>query len=198
VKYRSNGIYLGQKTDAWEGGHRVPFLARWPGHIPAGTTSTHLLSLIDLFKTCLAAAAVPCPTDAGPDSINQLPVLLSPTTAAPVRRGMVYGSGRALRVDQWVYLSKAGSMGQFGTGYMKALDFTNNDFTPEGTLKPDAAPAQLYRLSADPQQSMNLYRQYPDVARAMDEALTKILNDRRSNRPIEPFLPAQNALTPKP
>ena len=192
--YRSNGMFLGQKTDAWEGGHRVPFIFRWPGHAPAGTVSDKLMCLLDLFRTFLAAAHIPCPSGAAPDSLDQLPALLDPAGSKPVRNSMVYASGRALRVGNWVYLPSQGPMGQFGTGYMQELGYKNNDFTPNGILKTDAAPAQLYWLGDDPQQAENLYRRYPAIAKALDASLTEIKRTRRSDRPIEQYLPPAELL----
>jgi arylsulfatase A len=87
--HRANGVLLGQKTDAWEGGHRVPFIARWPDHIPAGTKCDRLLGLTDLMATIAAAANVPMPVGAAPDSLNQLPALTNPAKAPVIRDEML-------------------------------------------------------------------------------------------------------------
>ena len=104
---------LGQKTDAWEGGHRVPFIARWPGRIPAGSQCDRLLGLTDLMATLAAAAGVPLPAGAAPDSLNQLPVLTDPAHAPAVRTELLSQGtgGYALRQGDWVYLPKQGSCG---------------------------------------------------------------------------------------
>ena len=60
--HRSNGVLLGQKTDAWEGGHRVPLIARWPGRIPAGSERKALFTQVDLMATLAEAAGAKCPT----------------------------------------------------------------------------------------------------------------------------------------
>ena len=73
--HRLNGKLLGFKFGAWEGGHRVPFLARWPAKIPDGEESDALISQIDLLPTFAALANANLPKDAVIDGVNQLPVL---------------------------------------------------------------------------------------------------------------------------
>ena len=67
-KYRANGQWRGQKADLWEGGHRVPFFARWPGKIKAGGTSDETICLTDVLATCAALVREKLPDDAGEDS----------------------------------------------------------------------------------------------------------------------------------
>lgn len=169
--HRQNLNYLGQKTDAWEGGVRIPFIARWPGKIPSGTTCDDLLSLGDCLATFCAAAGVPVPSGAASDSINQLPVLEDPTRP-PLRTEMVYQAiyGRALRSGKWVYIPKQGSLGvstdpsmgwamQFGE-----WKFVNSDYDKDGNLLPGAPEAQLYDLSSDPSQAKNILKDHPEEA----------------------------------
>jgi arylsulfatase A len=68
--------WRGMKRDNWEGGHRVPFIVRWPEKIPAGRVSDATVCLTDLMATCAAVVEVPLPPDAGEDSFNLLPILL--------------------------------------------------------------------------------------------------------------------------
>ncbi len=75
-KHAANLHYRGQKADIWEGGHRVPFVARWPGHIPPGTVSDQTVCLTDLLATAAAIVDTKLPADAGEDSVNILPALL--------------------------------------------------------------------------------------------------------------------------
>ncbi len=180
--HRSNGPFLGLKTDAWEGGHRVPFVARWPGRIPSGKTCDHLLSLTDLFATFAAAGRIPLPRDAAPDSLDQLPLLLHPEGTPAIRTEMVYsGRGTALRSGDWVYLPQPGSMGLFGTSfYMPAFGYTNSDFTAAGELRPDAPPAQLYNLRDDPAQTTNLYHVKPEIVASLAERLREITRQNKS------------------
>ncbi len=68
----TNGDLLGFKFDSWQGGHRVPFIARWPGKIRAGSVSDHLVCQLDLLATF---AALTSSDASAPDSVNILPVL---------------------------------------------------------------------------------------------------------------------------
>jgi len=73
----SAGLLRGGKGSTWEGGMREPFVAWWPGKIPAGGVSAGLSSTLDIFPTCLALAGVELPTDRVIDGVNMLPMLLA-------------------------------------------------------------------------------------------------------------------------
>jgi arylsulfatase A-like enzyme len=189
----ANGPLLGQKTDAWEGGHRVPFLARWPGVIEANTVSDDLVCLTDLLATTAAVAGVQPPEGAGPDSFNVLPALLDERGKKPCRETlhMTGIAGEAVRDGKWLYIPKQGSCGVtteatdpwwIKMDALQELGFENNDYGPGGELKADAPPAQLYDLSADPEQTTNLFEQRPDVAEHMQALLVQIKKDGRSIR----------------
>ena len=66
----------GSKADIWDGGHRIPFLARWPGKVPAAARSSQLICLTDLMATCADLLGVKLPDTAGEDSVSMLPALL--------------------------------------------------------------------------------------------------------------------------
>ncbi|HBQ65091.1 MAG TPA: arylsulfatase [Clostridiales bacterium] len=179
--HRSMGRLLGQKTSAWEGGHRVPFMARWPGRIPAGTECDKLLCLTDLFATFMAAAGIPLPKNAAPDSVNQLPMLEHPADTPAIRMDMVYtGKGSALRSGDWVYMPQPDAMSIFGTAYMAKLGYRNSNYDLEGKLREDAEPAQLYNIKEDAEQTTNLYRKYTEIAKQMEKRLKEIIRQRKS------------------
>lgn len=184
--HRQNAGLLGQKTDAWEGGNRVPFIARWPGHIPAGKKSDLLFCLSDIMATVLAASGVAAPSGAGEDSLNQLPVLLGPEKAQAVRSEMVYTGifGQGLRQNQWVYYPFKGSGGmtahptqKWGQPYGR-IGMKNSDFTASGVQKADAPSAQLYDIAADPGQSTNILASHPEVAGQLQDRLNTILGKK--------------------
>jgi arylsulfatase A-like enzyme len=194
--HRPNGRLLGQKTDAWEGGHRVPFLARWPGRIPAGTQSSRLLGLTDLMATLAAAARVPLPAGAAPDSLNQLPVLLAPAAATTVRRELLAQGthGYALRQDEWLFLPKPGSGGftvqvpagnPWGQPYAK-MGVATSDIDARGALKPEAASEQLFNLSADPSQARNVARENTEVTAQLRRRLAELLPPPRPTKKANP------------
>lgn len=182
--HRPNAALLGQKTDAWEGGNRVPLLMRWPGHIPAGKTTDALFSLTDILATALAASGVATPEGAGQDSLNQLPILLDPTGAPAVRSEMIYTGifGQGLREGPWVYYPFQGSGGMTAHPTQKwgqpweRVGAKNSDFTDKGKLKPEAPAAQLYDVVADPAQSTNVITSHPDVAQRLEARLKTILD----------------------
>jgi arylsulfatase A-like enzyme len=183
--HRPNGGLLGQKTDAWDGGHKVPCIVRWPARLPAGKASGILFGLNDLMATILAAANVPVPQGAAPDSINQLPVLSGEKPF--VRTSMVYQGvlGFALRQGPWVYIPDSGSQGfttegRFGVPYEK-MGFQNSSRDAAGKLLPDAPPDQLYNVHKDPNQNLNVVRDYPEKARELAAHLKKILGPNTEN-----------------
>jgi len=181
--HRPNDRLLGQKTDAWEGGSRVPLIARWPGRIPQHSTCDRMLTLLDMMPTLGAAAGVTLPTRAGPDALNQWPVLTHPDAPA-VRKEMVYQGiyGFALHSGDWVFLPKQGSQGVTTDPKMtwamsfKELGFKNSDYDAQGKIKPNAPPGQLYNLARDPWQTENLYNREPDRVRKMARRLEELTN----------------------
>src|SRR5699024_2407092 len=170
--HHMNGSLLGFKFDAWEGGHRVPFIARWPGKIPSGTVSGELLSNIDVFATLAALVDYSLEKEEGPDSFNMLPALTG-TPDEPIRDFLVISPSQednlSIRKGNWMYISDQGGGGftnpKVGTnsfGGAAAFPFTGqkNSDIKNGKIKPDAAPAQLYNLEEDPNETQNLYNEY--------------------------------------
>lgn len=149
--HRANAEWRGEKADAWEGGHRVPFLARWPGRIAAGGVSGQLGCLTDLMATCAAITGQALPRDAGEDSYNLLPALTG-RAKAPIRDAIVHHSVEgvfAIRQGTWKLILGLGSGG----------------FSPPKTVEvARGGPAgQLYDLAEDPGEKHNLYQARPEV-----------------------------------
>lgn len=169
--HRANGSLRGQKADIWEAGHRVPFIARWPGRIPAGTTSEETACLTDLMATVAAAVESPLPADAGEDSFNLLPALLGRTGAVPIRDATIHHSGDglfALRQGSWKIVMGLGSGG-----------FT----LPKKVDPKEGEPAgQLYDLAKDPREERNVWAQNPEVVTRLTALLEKIKSDGRSRK----------------
>lgn len=187
--HRVNADLLGQKTDAWEGGHRVPFLARWPKKIKAGSRSDELICLVDFLATAAAIVGVDLPRDAGPDSFNILPALLGETTHTPVRGGAVilasYTGMLAVREGDWILILGRGSGGST-TEYFKhygmrleELGRTTTGWKVKGMGEPDPSlpPGQLYNLAKDRDEAENLYEDHPDIV----QRLTKLLIEYRAH-----------------
>jgi arylsulfatase A len=149
--HASMGELRGIKYEAWEGGHRVPFVARWPGRIPAGATRGELLCLTDLMATFAAAAGATVPAGAGEDSFNALPLLLG---GKGTRDGAVLQSARtalAVRSGDWVYIDAGAGINPEPDWFMQARGYTTN-----------AMLDQLYRLSDDLPQRRNLVANHPE------------------------------------
>ena len=94
--HRANGELRGQKADIFEGGHRVPFIARWPGRIAAGSSSDETISHTDLLATVAEIVGATLPLEAGEDSYSLLPILLGESLDAPLREATVHHSYHGL------------------------------------------------------------------------------------------------------
>ncbi len=103
------------KRDQWEGGHRVPFLVRWPGQVKPGTTSVQLTSLTDVMATVAAIIGTDLPRDVAEDSFSMLPAFLG-QDRGPIRPYLLqqaFGGPRylSIRRGNWKYLDHTGSGG---------------------------------------------------------------------------------------
>ncbi len=190
--HRLNGDLLGFKFGAWEGGHRVPFIVRWPGRIEPGTVSDSLLCHVDLYATIAALLGHERENDEAMDSVNLLPALTG-KPGIEVRDQVLLAPREpthlALRVGDWVYIPAQGEGGFQGTepgdhtlGGPAALRFTgqaNSDIV-NGEIKPDAPPVQLYNLRDDFAQARNVARERPDVLADMRRKWDAIRNKARS------------------
>ena len=158
----SSGGLRGMKADAWECGHRMPFIVRWPGKVSPNSTSDQTICFTDLLATFSAILDSELPQDAGPDSFNFLPVLLG-TAKAPVRDSLVMKSGSGamtIRVGEWKLIDRLGSGG----------------FSKPSKIKPGPGePAgQLYNVADDPGETENLYAQHPEMVKRLSEQLAMI------------------------
>ena len=176
-QHYSMGDLRGIKRDAWEGGHRVPFLARWPGQIPPGSVSGEVICHVDLMATLAAILEVPLPNDAAEDSVSILPALLGRPHARPLREATVHhtGSGRfAIRQGSLVFIDAP-------TGD----DNGNNNREPdwmklERRYSPHDQPGELYDLAKDPSEKTNLYASRPDDVKRLKALLEKYKAEGRS------------------
>ncbi|MCU0917652.1 MAG: arylsulfatase [Planctomycetes bacterium] len=166
------GPWRGRKHSVYQGGFRVPFLARWPGRIPAGATSEETISLTDLLATTAALVGEPLPprTVAAEDSYNVLPALLGRKPDRPIREALVVHSADgnfAIRQGPW-----------------KWIEGKAHPDTKPGALKARAAEfhPQLYHLAEDPGEKNDVLGKYPDVAKRL-EALLNQYREQGYSRP---------------
>lgn len=158
-----NGRWRARKHSIFQGGFRVPLLARWPGRIPAGSVCDEPVSLTDFMATIAAIVGenLPPASKAAEDSYDILPELLGEKRLRPLREAMVLHSADgvfAVRQGPWKWI--------------------------EGRPHPDAKPAegdsrkaehkqQLYNLREDPEETKDLLSRHPEQAKRLAEILKK-------------------------
>jgi len=143
----------GSKSDLWDGGHRVPFIVRWPGKVAKGSKSDELVCLVDFFATCADLLGTPLPENGVEDSVSLLPAF-SGKPIQSTRDGVIHHSISGhfgYRQGKWKLLLARGSGGWTAPKEAKA--------TKAGALE-----AQLYDLDSDPGETTNLYKTHPKEA----------------------------------
>ena len=166
--HRAASIYRGMKADAWEGGHRIPFMVRWPGHVQPGSVSNATTTLANLLATTADITGVDSNLVQGEDSYSILPVLLGETDNVPGQDAVVHHSSRglfAIRSGDWKLIEGLGS-GGFSEPVL---------IEP----KPGEAPGQLFNLKEDPSETVDLYRQEPEIVKKLTLKLDSIKNLNR-------------------
>jgi arylsulfatase A len=161
------GGLRGMKADAWEAGHRMPFIVRWPGRVKAGSVSDQTICFTDLLATFADICGAKLPAGAGPDSFSFLPVLQGQHPAdQPIRGSIVMQAGSSsammIRSGDWKLITQLGSGG----------------FSQPKTIKPEPGePAgQLYNLRADLAETNNLYLKHPEIVARLEAELQRIVN----------------------
>jgi arylsulfatase A-like enzyme len=161
-----SGPLRGYKGDAWEGGHRVAFIVRWPGIVQPGSASAQLVHQADIMATVADVLDVQLPPDTAEDSFSLLPLLQGGDQ--PIREHAVSQGSRgllALRLGNWKML-----FGPSGGGA----------WSKESARPPDGEPAQLYDLGSDIAESKNLYADHPEMVTKMTALMQKLVQDGRS------------------
>jgi arylsulfatase A-like enzyme len=163
--HKSNFVWRGTKADVWEGGHRVPFIVRWPGKIQLQTQCSQTICLTDLMATFAELTSYDLPENAAADSFSLLPLLFGrdwPTPRAPVIHHSSNGTF-SLREGQWKIVFGSGSGGRQ---------------KPVG--KPFEKPYFLFDLEADPSETTNVIDLLPEIAEQLTEKLQTIRQEGRS------------------
>jgi len=157
-----SGPLRGAKADAWEGGHRVPFIVRWPGVVQAGSVCDQLVHQADLLRTFAAVVGVTLPDNAAEDSFSLLPLWQGDNHA--IRDNAVStssGGTPAFRSGTWKYIAAPGS-----GGWGKGGD--------------PSQPVQLYNLADDIGEATNLAASMPDKIAQMQSLLERLIINGRS------------------
>ncbi|MDW3649946.1 MAG: arylsulfatase [Bacteroidia bacterium] len=170
--------WRGVKRDQWEGGHRTPFIVRWPGKVKANTTSDQMISLTDVMATCAEIVEEKLPNNAAEDSYSILRVFLDKEANKPVRQYILQQTislDMSIREGKWKYLDHQGSGGnnydRDGEWGMKPYKLEDTD--PE-------APGQLYNLELDPGERTNLFSKYPEKVKKLKAKLEEFKKSGRS------------------
>ena len=157
-----SGLLRGYKADAWEGGHRVPFIVRWPGVVEEGSICDQLVHQADLMRTFADVLGTELPDTAGEDSFSLVSLLKGGDD--PIRETAVSASIKgtpALRLGSWKYIADPGS-----GGWGKGGD--------------QSQPIQLYDLMNDLGETNNLASAQPERVEQLQAVLEKLITDGRS------------------
>jgi arylsulfatase A-like enzyme len=160
--------FRGYKADVWEGGHRVPFIARWPGVVQPGTTCDQLVGQIDLMATVAEITGAKIPETAGEDSVSLLPLLKGQNR--PVRESLVHHSiqGKfALREGRWKLILCPGSGGWSSP-------------TDAEATKQKRPAVQLYDMDVDEGEKRDLQAEHPEIVKRLTAKLEQIVAAGRS------------------
>ena len=170
--------FRGTKADIFEGGHRVPFIVRWPGKVKPGTSSAQIVCLADFMATAAEIAGAKIPANAAEDSVSLVPVLLG--TDGPRRTTLVLHSingSFAIREGNWKLCLCAGSGGWSAP-------------RPGSPAENGLPPDQLFDLAADRAETKNLAAEKPETVKRLAAMLDKLIADGRST----PGEPQKNAV----
>lgn len=172
----ANHIFRGRKADIYEAGHRIPFIARWPGIIPAGAASDQTMCTTDLLATLAGLLNQPLPEGAGEDSYNMLPAFKGEKLDHSLREATIHHSLHgffAIRKGPWKLTTRLGSGG----------------FSQPQTVEPKEgeAPQTLYNLTNDPGETTNLYLAHPEVVKEL-AALLEQYQQQGHSRPMKKTL----------
>jgi arylsulfatase A-like enzyme len=161
-----SGPWRGYKADAWEGGHRVPFIVRWPGVVAAGTRCDALVQQSDVLATLAEALQVKLPGGAGEDSVSLLSLLRGGTAAVREFAISHASSGLpALRKGAWKII-----FGPGGGGLQKAST---------------GGAGQLYHLADDPAESKNLWAEQPALVAGLTADMERLVNTHPNDVPVK-------------
>jgi arylsulfatase A len=168
--HKSNGIYRGQKADVYDGGHREPFIARWPRKIAPGSQCDEVICLGDMLATFASLVGEEIPENAGEDSFNVLPALLGDIYDDSLRPSIIHHSSRgmfAIRKGQWKLVDGLGSGGH-----------THPHFEKRWFWKPKG---QLYNMDKDVREQNNVWKDNRNVTIGLMDEL-KLIKKRGKSR----------------
>lgn len=161
----ASGGLRGMKGDAWEAGHRMPFIIKWPGVVDKGSFSHHTLCFTDVLATLAEATGAQLPEGAGMDSYSFYPILTGALSDKELSRPPIVmesaNGSMMIRSGKWKLIDHLGSGGFSKPGRREA--------------KEGEAPGQLYDLELDPGETNNLYSLHPEQVKSLTREMNQIL-----------------------
>jgi arylsulfatase A-like enzyme len=175
-QHRAAGPFRGMKGDAYEGGHRIPFIVRWPGVFQAGLRSNQMINTTDIFATVASIVDFKLKDTNARDSYDMLPAMLgTQDVKRSIRPYLLTQNFRGefqIREGNWKYINHKGSG---GNNYEE--DFLKTYALPE--TAPDAQ-GQLYNLLDDPGETTNLYFKEAEKRKGLQKLLEELKSSGRS------------------
>ncbi len=181
----SAGGLRGMKSDAWEGGHRMPFIARWPSQVEAGASTDQLVCFTDLMATFADIVKVQLPPNAGPDSFSFLPALTGEKSYNTiVRKSVVMKSGSGglmtIRSGDWKFIDGRGSGGFSDRGLRGGDPLAEGDGNRKAAPKLQGPAGQLYNMKNDLAENRNLYTERPEIVDRLKKEMAQIARNSKS------------------
>jgi len=162
--------WRGMKADIWEGGHRVPFIAKWPGVIARGSKCGEVISLVDFMATAAEVTGFDLPDTAAEDSVSLVSALRQEKKKSSARQAIICHSAQgyfAVRKEKWKAEFCSGSAGWSSPNEKQAK-------------QQGLPPVQLYDLEADPKEQNNLHDKSPEIVEELRAILKKYVEQGRS------------------
>jgi arylsulfatase A len=163
-EHYSMGDFRGLKRDLWEGGHHVPFIVKWPNKIKEGAVSDKLISQVDIMSTLMEITQTTIPDKAALDSQSFLSIITADSNTKEVRTTTIHNTykGRyGVRDGNWLYINASTGEVSKMPSYFKELR-NYSDFETKGLL---------FDIVNDPEQRVNLYKDFPGRVKKMEELL---------------------------
>jgi len=163
-------VFRGHKADIFEGGHRIPFVAKWPAKIKSGSICDETVCLTDLMATAADIVGYELPDNAGEDSVSLLPALLQEKYKKPLREATVHHSAHgffSIRKGKWKLELCPGSGG---------WSYPREDRNETKNLP----PIQLYDIEMDIEETTNLQDKYPEKVKELTDLLQSYVDRGRS------------------
>ena len=159
---KSAGPDRGYNSHTWEGGHREPFIVRWPGKIKPGRVSDEPIELTDIYATCAAVSGASIGQMDCPDSYNVLPAITGDRSGEPIRKALIHHSVWgvfSIREGDWKLIHESNDSG--------------SSLAPTGSSPQAGTDGQLYNIKDDPYEEQNVWDEHPDIVRKLTAMLAK-------------------------